>query len=140
MKRGSPLSLAAAFRVERFCHIRAASRSKAEPYLDLLIRVVEALKRNAPDDLHLSSRYAALIETCVLRFQEDLAPNRRQPSTSNRPTTPEMKPTDFLDMLPEAGDLDGDWFSLDPSLGSLPVDDDQGLRETVDNSLQYLFD
>lgn len=112
---------------------------KTKIYLDVLVRVIEALKRSTPDDLHLGSRYAALLEMYVLRVQENIAATPRSSNLNTRPTTPEADHAGFLEMLPEPGNFEEGWFGLDPSLGSLLPEDNEGSPGPAHNSLGLLL-
>ncbi|PWY91903.1 C6 transcription factor [Aspergillus sclerotioniger CBS 115572] len=66
--------------------------------LDILDRCVQALKSNALDDIHLSSRYAALLEMHVSRLRRNLFASSRSTKHSYRPTTQQsMAPSHSMD-------------------------------------------
>ncbi|KAL4932823.1 putative C6 transcription factor [Aspergillus undulatus] len=108
--------------------------------LEILERCIEALKSNTLDDIHLSSRYAALLETHVSRLRRNLiasskltrnshgctarsslAPLQDTETEDNTPTmaVPAGQTISELGFVPSFNDLAADdWLSLpfDPSM------------------------
>ncbi|KAL1953596.1 hypothetical protein VTO42DRAFT_2543 [Malbranchea cinnamomea] len=60
--------------------------SKLQESLDILTRSIHALRSNALDDIHLSSRYATLLEVLVARLRRSFLLNNK-PSKASRGTT-----------------------------------------------------
>ncbi|PYH98817.1 C6 transcription factor [Aspergillus ellipticus CBS 707.79] len=114
--------------------------------LDILDRSVQALKSNALDDIHLSSRYAALLEMHVSRLRRNLFASSRTGKHSHRPTAQSaMAPSQNMDdsrapmehmvtpvsqnmadvgFIPSLNDIAADdWLSLpfDPSMAPFGI-------------------
>ncbi|PWY78263.1 C6 transcription factor [Aspergillus heteromorphus CBS 117.55] len=113
--------------------------------LDVLDRSVQALKSNALDDIHLSSRYAALLEMHVSRLRRNLFASSRTGRHSHRPPVQSaMAPSQGMDdgtpinqmvtpvsqnmadvgFIPSFNDIAADdWLSLpfDPSMAPFGI-------------------
>ncbi|PYH34316.1 putative C6 transcription factor [Aspergillus neoniger CBS 115656] len=72
--------------------------AKLRESLDILDRSVQALKSNALDDIHLSSRYAALLEMHVSRLRRNLLASSKSVKHNHRTTTqPSMAPSHSME-------------------------------------------
>lgn len=131
--------------------------------LDTLTRAISALRSNAPDDLHMCGRYAALLETGLGRLRGSFVPSSRPPSFATRPPsadrespTAEPDPGGGAVFQGELGQLpglecdsmggmmdDGDdsWMSLplDPSMVPFGMDASNGFQWLGDDSLGFIF-
>ncbi|KAL4922295.1 hypothetical protein BDW62DRAFT_50924 [Aspergillus aurantiobrunneus] len=114
--------------------------AKLRESLDILERCIQALKSNALDDIHLSTRYAALLETHVSRLRRNLLASSKairsshgctgrsslaplqETETEHSPPTMGVPPAQTvpeLGFVPSLNDLAAnDWLSLpfDPSM------------------------
>lgn len=114
--------------------------AKLRESLDILERCIQAMKSNALDDIHLATRYAALLETHVSRLRRNLlasskasrnsygyttssslAPQQDSETEDNTPTmgVSVAQPIPELGFVPSFDDLGADdWLSLpfDPSM------------------------
>ncbi|RYP90141.1 hypothetical protein DL770_003763 [Monosporascus sp. CRB-9-2] len=138
------------------------STTKLRDSLDILTRAIAALRTCQSDDLHLSSRFATLLEMYVIRLQEKFIPAARPPSYGTRPASVNSQaPTctdnnhtdwqmDFGSQIPsidsmglinaESGIVEH-WFTLplDPSLVPFVPDDSQGFQWLGDGSLDFVW-
>jgi|TARA_R110002003_G_scaffold116_18_gene10234 hypothetical protein len=126
------------------------SPTKLRNSLDVLQKVVVALKNSNPDDLHLGGRYATLLEMHMARLQEHFVPSLRPHDI----TPPDMdkanngmglidgEPFDFLgNMDMTSAELNTDWLSLPLDLSLVPfgLDNFQGLQCLGDDTLDFLW-
>ncbi|KAL5339446.1 hypothetical protein BJX70DRAFT_153168 [Aspergillus crustosus] len=118
--------------------------AKLRESLDTLERCIRALKTNALDDIHLSSRYAALLETHVSRLRRSLLASSKATrsrgctarsslgplqNTDTEGSTPTMdvsatQTIPDLEFVPSFSDLAADdWLSLpfDPSMAPFGI-------------------
>ncbi|RYP41642.1 hypothetical protein DL767_000847 [Monosporascus sp. MG133] len=138
------------------------STTKLRDSLDILTRAIAALRTCQSDDLHLSSRFATLLEMYVIRLQEKFIPAARPPGYGTRPASVHSQaPTsiddnhtdwqmDFGSQIPsidsmgvinaESG-IDERWLTLplDPSLVPFVPDDCQGFQWLGDGSLDFVW-
>ncbi|KAL2870467.1 putative C6 transcription factor [Aspergillus lucknowensis] len=121
-----------------------ARQAKLRESLDILERCIQALKSNALDDIHLSTRYAALLETHVSRLRRNLLASSKAVrgdygcttrssmaalNTDTEGSTPTMdapapNPMPDLGFAPSFNDLPADdWLSLpfDPSMAPFGI-------------------
>lgn len=126
-----------------------ARQAKLRESLDVLEKTIQALETNALDDIHLSSRYATLLDMHVSRLRHNLlasswgvrnnrgtagrssaAPSTPRPDSGPRPssaaTMDASVPQDLPDMdfTPSLNDMAADdWLSLpfDPSMAPFGV-------------------
>lgn len=128
-----------------------ARQSKLRESLDVLEKTIQALETNALDDIHLSSRYATLLDMHVSRLRHNLlasswsarnnrgtaagrssaVPSTPQPDSGPRPTSsgtttdipaPQVLPD--IGFTPSLNDMAADdWLSLpfDPSMAPFGV-------------------
>ncbi|CAG7922082.1 unnamed protein product [Penicillium olsonii] len=114
-------------------------QAKLQESLEILEKSIKALKSNALDDVHLSTRYATLLGLHVSRLRRNLLASSRavrnsragtrrssmgppswpegRPQTMNNPVSQE--PTPDLGFIPSLNDISADdWLSLpfDPSM------------------------
>lgn len=138
------------------------STTKLQDSLDVLTHAITALRSSRPDDLHLGSRYATLLEMHVERLKENFVPASRPPRFATRPGSEDGRapqvPSEFEDTdwslklnagskfpgLPFGEDGDGfqeDWLTLpfDPSLQPYALDDMQDFQLLGDNSLDFIW-
>ncbi|KAL3479953.1 hypothetical protein BJX99DRAFT_55054 [Aspergillus californicus] len=111
------------------CLSLGTRQAKLRESLDILERCILALKSNALDDIHLSTRYAALLETHVSRLRRNLLASskviRGSHGCTSRSSMPPQLNTDTEDSTPT---LDvhvqtiPDWGFI-PSLNDLAADD-----------------
>ncbi|RYP52258.1 hypothetical protein DL768_002577 [Monosporascus sp. mg162] len=138
------------------------STTKLRDSLDILTRAIAALRTCQSDDLHLSSRFATLLEMYVIRLQEKFIPAARPPSYGTRPAAVDSQAptctdvnhtdwqTDFGSQIPnmdsmgptnaESG-IDEHWLTLplDPSLVPFVPDDSQSFQWLGDGSLDFVW-
>ncbi|KAL6232242.1 hypothetical protein BDW75DRAFT_24616 [Aspergillus navahoensis] len=95
--------------------------AKLRESLEIIERCIQALKSNALDDIHLSTRYAALLETHVSRLRRNLFASKATRSTrgytARSPLAP-LQDTDAEDSTPTIGVPAGQTI---PELGSVPT-------------------
>ncbi|KAL2835276.1 hypothetical protein BDW59DRAFT_168515 [Aspergillus cavernicola] len=127
------------------CLSLGARQAKLRESLDILERCIQALKSNALDDIHLSTRYAALLETHVSRLRRNLLASSNvirnghactarsstapQPNTDTEGSTPTVdipapQPIPDWGYIPSLNDLAADdWLSLpfDPSMAPFGI-------------------
>jgi hypothetical protein len=140
------------------------SMTKLQDSLDVLTRAISALRSSRPDDLHLGSRYATLLEMHVVRLKENFVPTLRPPRFTTQPGSEEdgqipRLSSDFGDAdwslglhaaskFPAisfgGGDGEGfqeDWLTLpfDPSLQPYAPDEMQDFQLLGDNSLDFIW-
>jgi hypothetical protein len=122
-------------------------QAKLRESLDVLERTIQALRSNALDDIHLSTRYATLLETHVSRLRRNLVASckslkRRRGSTTHSMVPPSYAsatsdenaplimnapvPQNMSDMgfTPSLNDIAADdWLSLpfDPSMAPFSI-------------------
>jgi hypothetical protein len=126
------------------------SPTKLRNSLDVLQKVVVALKNSNPDDLHLGGRYATVLEMHMASLQEHFVPSLRPHDI----TPPDMdkanngmglidgEPFDFLgNMDMTSAELNTDWLSLPLDLSLVPfgLDNFQGLQCLGDDTLDFLW-
>ncbi|KAL4739441.1 hypothetical protein BDV11DRAFT_205163 [Aspergillus similis] len=95
--------------------------AKLRESLDIIERCIQALKSNALDDIHLSTRYAALLETHVSRLRRNLLASKATRSTHGctaRSPLASLQDTDAEDSTPTIGVPAG---QIVPELGSVPT-------------------
>ncbi|KAL3482830.1 hypothetical protein BJX62DRAFT_99192 [Aspergillus germanicus] len=123
-----------------------ARQAKLRESLEILERCIQALKSNALDDIHLSTRYASLLETHVSRLRRNLLASSKAVRTSHGCTTrssmaplntdtegstptmdvPAPQPVPDLSFVTSFNDLAADdWLSLpfDPSMAPFGISD-----------------
>ncbi|KAH7065776.1 C6 transcription factor-like protein [Paraphoma chrysanthemicola] len=126
------------------------SPAKLRNSLDVLQRVVVALKNSNPDDLHFGGRYATLLEMHMARLQEHFVPSLRPhditpPDLDQGNTAPGLADGDQFDFLGNINltgeEIDADWLSLplDMSLVPFGLDNFQGLQCLGDDTLDFLW-
>lgn len=142
------------------------STSRLRRSLDTLTRAICALRSSTPDDLHLSGRYATLLETSLNRLHGSFVPSSRPPSFATRPPSSEREgttapgteadPNNSAVFQGELGQLsgleceamgglmdDGDdsWLTLplDPSMVPFGMDASNGFQWLGDDSLDFIF-
>lgn len=126
------------------------SPAKLRNSLDVLQRVVVALKNSNPDDLHFGGRYATLLEMHMARLQEHFVPSLRPhditPPDLDQGNTAQGDVDgdqfDFLNNMNLTGaEIDADWLSLplDMSLVPFGLDNFQGLHCLGDDTLDFLW-
>ncbi|KAI9371611.1 hypothetical protein BJX61DRAFT_543489 [Aspergillus egyptiacus] len=125
------------------CLSLGARQAKLRESLDILERCIQALKANALDDVHLSTRYAALLETHVSRLRRNLlasskaikssygctvrsstAPMANIDTEGSTPTADAPVPVADWGFIPSLSDLAADdWLSLpfDPSMAPFGI-------------------
>ncbi|KAL4769544.1 hypothetical protein BDW60DRAFT_224782 [Aspergillus nidulans var. acristatus] len=94
--------------------------AKLRESLDIIERCIQALKSNALDDVHLSTRYAALLETHVSRLRRNLLASAARSTNGCRARSPlaSLQDTDAEDSTPTIGVPAG---QIVPELGSVPT-------------------
>jgi hypothetical protein len=94
--------------------------AKLRESLDIIERCIQALKSNALDDIHLSTRYAALLETHVSRLRRNLLASATRSTNGCRARSPlaSLQDTDAEDSTPTIGVPAG---QIVPELGSVPT-------------------
>lgn len=155
----------------RFCSIRAflhitsasifllkglglgVSPAKLREALGVLRQAITALKHSNPDDLHMGTRYATLLEMHLARLGENFVPSlkppnvgshsMRQPAAAHAVGINNGGQFDFLECI-DAIDVDAlgsDWLSLplDTSLVPFGMDNFQGLQCLGDDTLDFLW-
>lgn len=139
------------------------SMTKLQDSLDVLTGAISALRSSRPDDLHLGSRYATLLEMHVVRLKENFVPTLRPTRFTTRPGSEDGQvprlSSDFGDTdwplglntaskFPAisfgGGDGEGfqeDWLTLpfDPSLQPYAPDEMQDFQLLGDNSLDFIW-
>jgi hypothetical protein len=140
------------------------SMTKLQDSLDVLTCAISALRSSRPDDLHLGSRYATLLEMHVVRLRENFTPTLRPPRLAmSRPGSGDGRAprvsSDFEDTdwsfnmtipskfpgLPffggEGNGFEEDWLTLpfDPSLQPYAPDEMQDFQLLGDNSLDFIW-
>ncbi|KAL2861509.1 hypothetical protein BJX68DRAFT_7090 [Aspergillus pseudodeflectus] len=123
-----------------------ARQAKLRESLEILERCIQALKSSALDDIHLSTRYASLLETHVSRLRRNLLASSKAVRTSHGCTTrssmaplntdtegstptmdvPAPQPIPDLGFVTSFNDLAADdWLSLpfDPSMAPFGISD-----------------
>jgi hypothetical protein len=124
--------------------------TKLRSSLDILNRCIAALRSSSSDDMHLSTRYAMLLEMYVVRLHNSFIPSTRPPSVDrgmtgglagNGGTTQGTMGFGSANMEDEALNQIEDWLTLpfDPSLVPFMPDDMQGFSSLVDGSLDFLW-
>lgn len=137
--------------------------TKLREALNVLTHAITTLKASKPDDLHLGARYAALLETHVVRLQESFVPAAKPAVLSSRPPpvehpvqfhsdiqaiewNPSNSRAEFTDIgyLPfedSAGGFDESWLTLpfDPSLMPFAADESQEFQGLGDDSLNFIW-
>ncbi|KAL4949278.1 hypothetical protein BDW69DRAFT_188468 [Aspergillus filifer] len=104
--------------------------AKLRESLEILERCIEALKSNALDDIHLSSRYAALLETHVSRLRRNLLASSKAMKSNlgctARSSLAPLQDTETDDSTPTMGVSAGQAISdlsFVPSFNDLTADD-----------------
>ncbi|EAA65058.1 hypothetical protein AN1893.2 [Aspergillus nidulans FGSC A4] len=92
--------------------------AKLRESLDIIERCIQALKSNALDDIHLSTRYAALLETHVSRLRRNLLASKATRSTNGYTVRSPLADTGAEDSTPTIGVPAG---QIVPELGSVPT-------------------
>lgn len=142
------------------------SATRLRRSLETLTRAISALRSSTPDDLHLSGRYATLLETSLNRLHGSFVPSSRPPSFATRPPSSEREgttapgteadPNNSAVFQGELGQLsgleceamgglmdDGDdsWLTLplDPSMVPFGMDASNGFQWLGDDSLDFIF-
>jgi hypothetical protein len=136
--------------------------TKLQTSLDTLNRGIAALRSCTLDDVHLGSRYAALLEIHVSRLQSSFIPSARPPSFATRPpstehnsapsmgasgmypqinNTSQLMDSDLGDMQEVGPDALESWLTLpfDPSLVPFAPTDTQGLSWLGDGTLDFIW-
>jgi hypothetical protein len=139
--------------------------SKLRSSLQTLNKCISCLRSSAPDDMHLGSSYATLLEIHVNQLQERFIPTERPPNFATRPPSLEGAEVDAAAKVDAAGqdgmaadgvadvnletnngDLDmylpEEWLTLpfDSSLLPLmPEDAHQGYPWMADASLDFIW-
>jgi hypothetical protein len=151
--------------IKTFLHITTASifllkglglgvsPTKLRSSIDVLDRVIVALKNSNPDDLHIGGRYATLLEMHVAKLQEHFVPSFRPHDI----TPPEAERMQTLgggsDVTGAHGDQlafggleqdelgDSNWLSLPPdtNLFAYGMENFQGLQCLGDDTLDFLW-
>ncbi|KAJ0422895.1 hypothetical protein BJY00DRAFT_310497 [Aspergillus carlsbadensis] len=99
--------------------------------IQLILRVVDSIKQNSPDDVHMAQRYAALLEILVNAALKSCA-GEREPAQQNEEITPSYQHYNTAGGIDDGLDLTGDWIYGSEFWDSLP--DMVGL-----NSVSNLF-
>ncbi|KAL4753896.1 hypothetical protein BDW72DRAFT_4720 [Aspergillus terricola var. indicus] len=95
--------------------------AKLRESLNIIERCIQALKSNALDDIHLSTRYAALLETHVSRLRRNLLASKATRGTHGctaRSPLASLQDTDAEDNTSTIGVSAG---QIVPELGSVPT-------------------
>jgi hypothetical protein len=139
------------------------NETKLRDALNILTASVAALRNSKPDDLHLGSRYATLLELHVVRLQENFIPAVRpprfamtRPASVERQSNTEQDTSDWnlnfgsrlggggraLQFGGEASDqLDESWLTLpfDASLLPFAPDEFQDFQGLGDTSMDFIW-
>ncbi|RYP62434.1 hypothetical protein DL769_007306 [Monosporascus sp. CRB-8-3] len=138
------------------------STTKLRDSLDILTRAIAALRTCQSDDLHLSSRFATLLQMYVIRLQEKFIPAARPPSYATRPASvdgqaptctddnhtdwqmdfgSQMHSIDSMGLINAESGIDEHWLTLplDPSLVPFVPDGSQGFQWLGDGSLDFVW-
>lgn len=137
--------------------------TKLSESLSILTRAIAALRDSKPDDLHLGSRYATLLELHVVRLQAKFIPAVPPPRFATRLSSVERQmQTDtsyenhdwgqqFYPRAPgigsirvgeeDNGGIDESWLALpfDPSLIPFAPDDFRDFQGLGDNSMDFIW-
>ncbi|KAL4937264.1 hypothetical protein BDV06DRAFT_203244 [Aspergillus oleicola] len=104
--------------------------AKLRESLEILERCIEALKSNVLDDIHLSSRYAALLETHISRLRRNLLASSKTTKNSHgctaRSSLAPLQDAETEDRTPTMGVSAGQTISdlgFVPSFNDLCADD-----------------
>ncbi|KAL3487602.1 hypothetical protein BJX62DRAFT_253876 [Aspergillus germanicus] len=104
---------------------------RSSPRIQLILRVVDSIKENSPDDVHMAQRYAALLEIFVNAALKSCA-GEREPVQLNERISPLYQQYHPTGIVEDGLDLTGDWIYGSEFWDSLP--DMVGL-----NSVSNLF-